>query len=256
MMIRKVVLMLMLGGTVLSVQADHIPAFTPGQVQFQSRLAALWGLGAFDPMLEIQGRFQGTSFDFQYAALTVGSYFRPLRNLKVGAFYRLQAGARHDDDWVNLDPGWAWIDSSTRLEHVLILDFSPRFQLKFLPGQNWVFMLKSRYLLNTFNMQHSVLVRPGLTYFLMHNRAPLFNFTLNFDLYFPLNFGNTLLYGYWPYLNILYHIGPTVKLELSGTYKTETWSASQDLIDAGEPDWTGTRQSWVFGVGKVLTLGR
>jgi hypothetical protein len=252
---RKVLLFVMML-SVSFLYAGHLPILSQDFFELQTRIAGFWNLGPFDPLLELQGRFEDTDLEFRYRALTAGAYYRLHRNVKIGAFYRLQAGARHDDDWIDLNPGWEWIDSRSRLEHIVILDVSPRFQLDFLPGQNWILMVKGRYLLNTFNMQQSILLRPGLTYFLMHNREPVINFSLNYDLYFPLNFGTTLLYEHWPYLNILYHLNRNIKLELTGAYKTVNWSASEDLIADGTPDWQGTQNSWVVGVGVLFVFGQ
>jgi hypothetical protein len=62
------------------------------------------------------------------------------------------------------------------------------------PGKNWVFMLKGRFLYNTFNSEMSVLARPELTYFLIVDRVPVLNVTASYEMYFPLNFGSTVLY--------------------------------------------------------------
>lgn len=81
-------------------------------------------------------RWEDEPTQFRYRSLTAGSYYRLSKHIKVGAFYRLQMGALHDDDWVFIDPGWNWDDTRGRFEHLFILDFSPRFQLNFLPGRN------------------------------------------------------------------------------------------------------------------------
>ena len=152
--------------------------------------------------------------------MRAGAYYRLHSNLKAGVFYTLQRGARHDDDWIDLDPGWEWLDTRGRTEHVLALDVSPRFQLSFLPGRNWVLMLKTRYRYDTHGSEHTLILRPGLTYFLLVDRNPVLNLSFNYGLYFPLNFGSTLIYGHAPYVTVLWHIGPSVKLELSGTYRS------------------------------------
>ena len=181
--------------------AEHIPESSDGFIEFESRTSLLLDLGRIDPLVEIEGRFEDENLEFRYRSLTAGAYLRLLRNLKAGAFYRVQQGVRHDDDWI--EPAmdvWEWVDSRNRTEQMLILDVSPRFLLDFLPGAGWVFTVKNRYRYNAFNGQHSLLVRPGLTYFLVRSREPLVNFSLNYGMYIPLNFGETFLYEHGPYL--------------------------------------------------------
>ncbi|UCF98884.1 MAG: hypothetical protein JSV89_04925 [Spirochaetaceae bacterium] len=236
----------------VGVVADHIPATPSGVVEFEGRTSLLLDFGRFDPLVELEGRLEDANTEFRYRSLTAGAYLRLHKNLKAGAFYRIQQGARHDDDWIEptLDI-WEWVDSRSRTEQVLILDASPRFQLEFLPGRNWVFAVKNRYQYNTYNDQHSLMVRPGLTYFLLRNRDPLFNFSFNYGLYIPLNFGETLFYEHEPYLSVLYHLNRNVKLELTGAYKTVIWSSSAD----SPPDtYAVSYRAFVVGFGVLFPV--
>jgi hypothetical protein len=250
-------LILLAVATGSGAQERRQPVFTPGVPEFQARTAALVNSGSFQPFLELAGRFEDAEYQFRYRALTAGSYFRVHRNLKLGAFYRLQTGALHDDDWGMQAGTWGWADTRDRMEHLLILDASPRFLLDFLPGRNWVFMLKGRYELNSFDLQQTLLVQPGLTYFWMRNREPVLNISLNYGLYFPLNFGDTLIYEHAPYLELLYHLSPTVKLELTGTYRLRTWSTSEDFLSEFDGATYSARSgSFVLGFGAVFALAR
>ena len=177
-------------------------------------------------------------------------------NLKVGALARLQAGVRHDDDVMPTgrpDDGSAGTDTSQRLEGVLMLDVSPRFQLGFLPRANWVLMLKGRYLYNTWNGQMSIMARPELTWFWIRDRDPFLNVSLSYEMYFPLNFGSTPVYQSYPYLTVLWHATPEVGIELAGAYKTTVWSTSASWL-AGGADPTARRQlAGSFSLGVVYT---
>jgi hypothetical protein len=236
------------------IPADHIPVASGGSIEFESRTSLLFDLGRFDPLVELEGRFEDTNLEFRFRSLTAGAYLRLLKNLKAGAFYRIQQGARHDDDWIEPSPGvWEWVDSRSRTEQVLILDISPRFLFDFLPGQNWVFAVKNRYQYNTFNGQHSLLVRPGLTYFLLRSREPLLNFSLNYGFYIPLNFGDTFLYEHGPYLSALYHLNRNVKLELTGAYRTVIWSSSEDSL-ANLDTYTVPNRSFVISFGVLFPV--
>ena len=246
------------------VAAAHLPVIPPSVTEFQARLALLVNTKWLDPLVEVQGRWEGVDNEFRYRAVTLGTYVRPLDNLKVGLFYRLQAGVRHDDDWVEGDtPGtWLWADTTGRLEHELIADISPRFLLPFLPGKDWVLMLKTRYMLSSYGpLEQTIMLRPTLTWFLMVDREPLISLALAYGLYFRLDttdLAATVLYQHTPYFELLWHLGPTLKLELTGAYKTVRWSASQELLSSGEtipPDFYPVSYRAIqIGLGVLVSL--
>src|SRR4030067_2621553 len=118
----------------LPAHAEHEPVPPDGAVEMENSVSALFKFGKFTPMIGLERRFVDEGFESPYRALTLGSYYRVLKNLKVGAFYRLQQGARHDDDWIDLNPGWGWRNTKDRTEQILIADVTPRFLLGFLPG--------------------------------------------------------------------------------------------------------------------------
>ena len=94
--------------------------------------------GRWDILAELMGKLHDLDSPLRsFESVTVGGYYRLIPNLKVGALARLQAGARHDDDVIaNLPTNkWDWNDTSSRLEGVLMLDASPRFQLGFPAGR-------------------------------------------------------------------------------------------------------------------------
>jgi hypothetical protein len=176
-----------------------------------------------------------------YNGITAGAYYRLLRNLKVGAFYRLQIGARHDEDWIDEGSEWVWRDTGDRLEHILMADVTPRFLLDFLPGESWVFQLKSRYELTLYQQDgdtqrlQSLLVRPGLTYFLTRDREPVLNLSLQYATYLSLDFGDRPWYRHGPYLNVLYHVLPGLSIDAGIAYHTVYWTESA-AFDAAWPD--------------------
>jgi hypothetical protein len=236
-----------------------------GIVEFQGRTQVIANIGNVDLLLEGLGRSEHVDADLQsFESLTLGGYYRLLKNLKVGAFYRLQAGAHHDNDWTHQTvpsaPGgwdWGWNDTNTRLEHLFMLDASPRFQLDFLPGRDWVLMLKGRYIYNTFENQMTVLAEPALTWFWVRDRVPILNVSLSYEMYFPLNFGDTTIYESYPYLTVLWHATPDLGIELSGAYRTVAWSSSEDpayISNGGLPYDPVYFSAWVFSIGVVYNL--
>jgi len=248
----------------MSAGAQHLPGTTAGspmpqgQVELQSRAQLVANVGSWDILAELLGKLYSTGTPLSsFESVTVGGYYRVIPNLKVGALARLQAGARHDNDVlaVTSDPttDWTWADSSARLEGVLMLDVSPRFQLGFLPTGNWVLMLKGRYEYNTWNGQMSIMARPELTWFWIRDRDPFLNVALSYEMYFPLNFGSTLLYQSYPYLTVLWHATPEVGIELAAAYKNTSWTQSDSWLVAGWGSYTTTVQSWVVSLGVVYT---
>jgi hypothetical protein len=241
--------------------SDHIPTPPDGALTFQARTALIANFDNADIVAELMGGQESVDASFRlHESLTLGGYWRALKNLKLGAFYRLQAGVHHDDDWVvNIPgpPGWVWKDTGTRFESLLMLDASPRFLLDFLPGGDWVFMLKTRLIYNaSFENQLSLLARPELTWFWIQDRVPLLNVSLSYELYFPLNFGSTILYQSYPYLTVLWHATPEIGLELGGAWKSTTWSASKELVDSAQPiagTFPITFRTWVISIGLVYT---
>jgi hypothetical protein len=241
--------------------ADHIPIPPDGALTFQARTALIADFGDADLVAELLGGQESVDQSFRiHESLTLGGYYRVLTNLKLGAFYRLQAGVHHDNDWVATgipSPGWVWKDTSTRFESLLMLDASPRFLLDFLPGRDWVFMLKGRFIYNaSFENELSLMARPELTWFWIQDRVPILNVSLSYELYFPLNFSTTLLYQSYPYLTLLWHATPELGVELGVAWKTTTWSASKELVDSGQPiagAFPVTFRTWVISLGLVYT---
>lgn len=236
--------------------AQHVPVFPQDLVELQSRAQLMGSIGNWDVASEVLGSLPDTSTPLRpFESVTVGGYYRVIPNLKAGAFLRLEAGARHDDDVIaNLSTGqWDWNDTSGRLEGVLILDLSPRFQLRFLPTGDWVFMLKGRYLYDMWNGQMSVMARPELTWFWIRDRDPFLNVAVSYEAYFPLNFGTTLIYESYPYLSLLWHMTPEVGIELAGALKTTVWSTSASWQAAGWSPYSTPVTSWVFSLGLVYT---
>ena len=238
------------------LEADHFPMIPADGFEITAHSRLFVYDGDLSGVVEYVGRFEEPSLEFGYQSLTLGGYYRVHRNLKAGAFYRVQAGARHDDDWVSLMPGWEWTDSSRRFEHLAILDLTPRFLLDFLPRANWVVSVKNRYEYNFFNGQQSLLVRPGLTWFLIVDREPVLNVSAQYASYFSLNFGDKAWYRHGPYVNLLYHVLPWLQIDAGLAYQAVYWSESADFNES-HPNESYTRNVYrplVLDLGAIVTL--
>jgi hypothetical protein len=192
----------------------------------------------------------------QYALLA-GSYYRLLDNLKVGAFYLAETGVRHDADWFKdpADGTWKWANTNGRVESNVVLDASPRAELGFLPGGSWVGELKLRYFYDLFDSEQSLLARPGLTYFWLREGRPFLNFFLQYEMWFPLNFGHRAIYDSWAYLGALYHLSPVVQLGGYTAYRQQWWSSTQAYTNLTGQTYTVEGDAAVLGLLCVVQVG-
>jgi hypothetical protein len=194
---------------VLNTSAGNIPT------SFDSRnkeinLRGFYRHGNFNTMGEISLRQNELRSDeTQYL---IGTRYRLYNNLKIGAFYQMTQGLRHEEDWISSEGRWQWIDSQDRREDHLILELSPRTILDFLPGERWVGELRIRGETNFFNEHNTIKLRPGLNYFWLDHGKPFINIYLQHELYFPLNYSKETIYQQWTYLGILYHLSRHFKL--------------------------------------------
>jgi hypothetical protein len=223
-------------------------------------------------LFEAHGMFEnirGDKIQFQTRSLRAGAYFRLFKYMKLGAFYRLQAGAIHSNDWIGEERPvgsgewqWWWKNTIRRAEHGLMVDIIIRHPLAFLPGKSWVMEWKMGYRLNGFHddyyaqnyTQHTLNFRPGLTYFLLKTGRPILNFFLQWDLYFPLNYEPKGFYGGYVYFGILGHIARVYQLGLTIAYRKARWVTSEAFAN-----WTTTGETYkvfhravILGVVSIL----
>lgn len=220
-----------------------------------ARIAMMATAGEWNPYLEIRGVFHGAESEFRYNSLTTGTYFRAAPWLKVGAFYRLQGGARHLEDWTVIDnpsptpDEQYWEDVSPwRYENLLLLDATPRFLLPWMPGGDWVGAVKVRYEYNFYNNNQSLLTRPGITWVLMRDREPVLNLSLQIPLYFALNYNDRPLYGFGTYVIGLWHLEEQVKLEGRVSWFVKNY----EKFAFGGP-WILHSHHLVLGIGVIFT---
>jgi hypothetical protein len=237
-----------------AASADHIPPSPSLAVAYEPLGRIIAEVGPFNPYLEILGRWNDPSPGFAYRSLSIGGYYRPIPNLKIGAFYRLQAGARHNDDWVQSGPGWIWQDTTERYEQLLVLDASPRFLLPH-PLEDAVVMLKSRWAYNFFDGEQSLMVRPGITYFILRDGRPLAEIAMQYAAYLALNFGERLLYAQTPYLELLYHLAPELQLSLGAGLQMRSWTTSSEVLAVTGDHYTVGSRTITLQVGLIYRPG-
>lgn len=232
----------------------------PGQAfEIHAHGRFLYAVDNFTAMLEYSGQTEnllpGKPLDL-FQSVTLGGYYRLHSNIKFGAFYRLQFNERHDDDWIEEGPSWFWADTRGRAEHLGIIDITPRVLLPFLPGENWVGSIKSRYEYNFTNTHQKLMVRPGITYFWLHNREPILNISLQYAAYFSLNFGAVPWYRHGPYLNAMYHVSPNILLDIGVRRQWVYWSESEQF----HRDFPGQKYAeniytpWIVDAGFIIRL--
>jgi hypothetical protein len=213
--------------------ADPIPSAPRGRLlEYETDEALSTKAGLFEPIVEGAERWQ-YSDQLSYKDVAAGSYVRVEKHLKLGAFYRLQYGARHNDDW-NQTPsgGWDWQVNNNRPESVLVLDATPRAQLDFLPGGNWVGSLKTRYEYDLYDREETLKLEPELDWFWMDGLAAIATVALRYECDAPLNYGSTAFNGHWWYLAYLWHARPWLTLGPQVSLRDEIWTTSSQFRSA------------------------
>ena len=205
--------------------------------------------GVLEPMADMTERWEFDGLR-PSRALTLGTYARAHRNLKLGLFYRVQKGVRHDDDWMLGNPGeWFWRNTENRPENVVVLDATPRMSL----GGPFTASFKVRYERNFFNNQSSVKLEPELAWFWLDGLAPKATVFLRHGTYLPLNFGEGSFYERWWYLAGLYHLGDAMSFGPSVAFRDVQWSTSSAYRTAsGGDSYRTTRRSVVWGLTLIV----
>ncbi len=219
---------------------DHVPGDETHIPEYETNARVFVKKDKVTGMAEARGRWQDAKQSFRYRALTLGPYVRLFKNLRVGGFYRAQAGARHDADWISENGKWKWRNTNNRTEHLAIGDVTPRVMLDFLPGKRWVFELKNRYEYNFFNDLQTFSTRPGLTYFWFRGGEPFVNFFLQYEVWLPLNWSDHTVWETWVYGGFLFHVNDWLKMGLFGAWRETQWSATPSFKQKFAAGYEGT----------------
>lgn len=225
------------------------PAAPQGRVtEHETSLRAFVKAGRYDALGDLTLRS-----DRGEKALTLGGYRRVHRNLKLGLFYRLQQGARHDDDWrrrAARSTAWEWEDTRRRSEHVLILDATPRFGL----GGGWVLFLKNQLLRNTRISQSFYKVAPELAWFWRRGLAPAATFYLRAEADLALDRGAREFVDRWAYVGALWHVSPRFSIGPHAALRDWVWRTS--LHSPPQDRYRVVHRSSALGLTAVGRFGR
>ncbi len=230
--------------------APLVPQVPRGRVAEYEAAARVFGrAGILEPLADMHERWEFEGLR-PYRALTLGTYARVHRNLKLGLFYRVQKGARHDDDWVTNNPGeWSWRDTQNRPENLLVLDATPRVKL----GASITAAFKVRYEHNFFNNHSAIKLEPELAWFCLDGLRPRATVFVRYGDYRPLNFGSGSYYERWWYLAGLWHLDETMSFGPSVAFRDVQWSTSSDFRTASGGDaYRVVRRSVVWGLTLVV----
>lgn len=184
---------------------------------------------------------------------SIGYRYRPLKNLKLGAYYSLRSGLRHDEDWILNERGWVWKDTNKRRESFLGLEISPRFLLRFIPG-TWVFESRLKLEKNFHNSNNTLKFRPSLTYIYLNNSGALFNLSYRHEFYIPLNYGREFVYENWNYFNFLYHFSEKIKPGLFFTSFKKKWSYTDSFYSNTSQKYTNYHQGKILGLSILFKI--
>lgn len=163
--------------------------------------------------------------------LTLGGYDQFTNSLSAGIFYQRAWGLRHDDDWIDNNGIWQWQNSRWRGEDFAIGDLTLKFNADFLPGTNWIAELKSRYLIDFFNGERTIMLRPGLTYFWLRDDQLVANFFLQFEADLPQNYHSNSINERWLYVGALFRIFNNVDFGAFYALQWQQWSPSRKYLD-------------------------
>lgn len=218
----KLLLLVLLAPAAFGAPAPSAPG---GRLpEYEASQRAVVHAGKLEPLVDLTERWQ---FPGQrpYRSMMLGSYGRVHPNLKLGLFYRLQYGARHDDDWFrNAVGNWSWRVTTDRPESVFILDATPRARL----GGNFVGSLKVRLEQNVYNGQSTLKLEPEVAWFWLDGLSPKATLFLRHGSYIPLNFGTRSYYERWWYLAGLWHPTDAVSVGPSVALRDTVWTTSSN----------------------------
>ena len=226
----------------LAAPAAAVPPKAPGGrvAEYETAARAFYKAGAFDLLGDLTLRS-----DRGEKLLTTGGYARLHRNLKVGAFYRLQQGMRQDDDWQRRalsSTQWEWKDARRRFEHVAIADVTPRFAL----GGPLVLFLKNQLHFNSYTRHSLYKAAPELACFFPRGVAYL---RAEGDL--ALSRGAKELVDRWAYAGFLWRATEQISVGPHAALRDWVWRTSRHSPPADR--YRVVHRSVVLG---VTLLGR
>ena len=205
--------------------ADHVPSNGTHDIQKISlRVFKKHNSGKY--LFEVAS---GTQHDNNvYSLVKLGSYWNFEHKQKLGVFLSSETGLRHTDDWVAINNGWEWKDTSYRSEQKIHLTYSKRFMPFERPT---IFEIKNTLTHNFYNANDVYILQPSMYYFFLEGHAPKYIYNLSIPLYMPLNFEENAPYKTGIYNSIIYRYSNNYMFGISYKVVTETWTDSQDFID-------------------------
>lgn len=252
-MIKTIVrLLLLLAALEPTAFAAPAPSVSKGRLpEYEASARVIGRTWKLEPLADLTERWQFAG-QRPYRALMLGTYGRLHPNLKLGLFYRVQHGARHDDDWINDGAGnWFWRPTTNRPENVIIVDASPRMSL----GGSFTGALRVRYEHNFFNGQRTLKLEPEVAWFWLDGLSPKATIFARHGTYIPLNFGTRSVYERWWYLAGLWHPSKSVSVGPSVALRDVVWSTSSDYRAAsGGGAYRVLYRALVWGVTLVMRV--
>lgn len=220
-----------------AVAASSAHAQSSNLIGTRIHARVFYEIGSITPMLEYAGSGELAAPAYVANGLLAGAYFRVHPNVKLGAFYGFE-------DWGSA------AGSDTSASH-LVLDATPRLQLHFLPG-GWVAALKARYDYSFAAGSHTLLVRPGLTYFHIADYQIRFNVALSYKSAFILNEPGAPLYLRGPEANFRYHLTREIQADVGIGFETALPSTQVEYL--ARRDGSGNASLWYVDAGFVINL--
>lgn len=228
---------------------DESPGTTPAAVlRVHHKRGNILYRFAYEHITEVVGRT-----DKRYS---LGLRYRFHKNFKAGLYFSRRYGQRHDEDWIAgtipnaQNPSvndWIWKDTNNRAEDFVGLELVPRTLVHFLPG-TWIAEFRTLVETNSYNDDHTLKLRPGLTHIYMGDSGPLFNFFLQTEIYIPLNYGRETIYEKWLYLGGLYHYSKIFKPGIFFTMYEKKWSSTDAFFAKKGDHYTSSEKGNMVGL--------
>ena len=151
------------------------------------------------------------------------------KKVSVYSQYEKKYGERFDEDWIKVSSGWAWANTNSRSVNWVYLGLGYRDKLKFLPGRNWKFNIKTGFKHNLFNSQLSYQVTPTVTYFKYKDAKLKWSYFLQSDFFYGVNFAKNNIYRWYSYLGFLRHFSKKVAIGSFIGVTTYHWFSTEEI---------------------------
>ncbi len=225
---------------VIALQGIFAENVQPQKEQFSSgelQARLFIPLGDWQPYSELRYRYSNPaeSPNNQYGSFLAGGYWQKIPWLRLGAFYRLETGNQHDDDWHkenDTSMNWEWVSALDRFESSAVADVTLRTATDFFPGaffKTGLLELKNRAHYNVYQEEVLWQIRPGFTWFWMRGGVPVMNFFVQYETWYVSSSHRNNLWEDWTYFGTLYFVSEQTQIGSTLSWRRTFWEPSEQF---------------------------